>query len=80
MPEYEYRCRQCDKAFVIERSMNDISPVNCSHCNSDNLARVWNATFLSGSAKSGTKSDTTSQSGTACAANPAKPKSCCPCS
>lgn len=82
MPEYEYRCKKCEQTFAIERSMSDSSPVNCSHCQSNDLARIWGANFLTGS-KNGANSD--SKSGSAagsemCASDPAKSKSCCPCS
>ena len=77
MPEYEYRCKKCEGAFVIERSMSDSSMATCTHCGSDDLSRVWGANFLSGKVAS-TKSGVTAETGT-CATNPAKPKNCCPC-
>ena len=80
MPIYEYRCKKCEQAFAIERSMSDSSPVTCSHCGDNNIARIWNVSFLSGSTKAGTKSDTAAQNTGTCASNPSQPKSCCPCS
>ena len=77
MPEYEYNCKKCEKAFVIERSMTDSSPAKCTHCGSDNLSRVWNANFLSSKTAS-TKPGAAAEAAM-CATNPAKPKSCCPC-
>ncbi len=78
MPEYEYRCKQCEKAFVIERSMNDSSSVACTICGGDDLSRVWNANFLSG--KSASTKNAASAQTEMCATNPTKPKNCCPCS
>ena len=78
MPEYEYRCKKCERTFAIERSMSDSSPVNCSYCQSDDLARIWGVNFLAGNSKTGVKAGPAAQ-GEACASNPTKPKSCCPC-
>ncbi len=78
MPEYEYRCKKCNQTFSIERSMNDSSTVSCSHCNSADLARIWNANFLSGNTKAGISAGASTQAAM-CDSNPTKPKSCCPC-
>lgn len=75
MPEYEYRCKKCEKDFVIERAMTDSSSAACIHCGNDELVRIWNANFVSGKlskAQAGASTET-------CASNPSKPKSCCPC-
>jgi putative FmdB family regulatory protein len=76
MPEYEYHCKKCEKAFVIERSMADSSAATCAHCNSDDISRVWNVNFLSGKVTSTKSGAATAE---ACATNPTKPKNCCPC-
>ena len=77
MPEYEYRCKKCEQIFAVERSMNDSSSVNCAHCNSTDLARIWGVNFVTANAKAG--NNKSAAQGEACASNPAKPKSCCPC-
>lgn len=77
MPEYEYRCKKCEQAFIIERSMSDASAAACVHCGSENLTRVWTASVLSG--KAGSTTAGTAPSAGMCATNPSKPKNCCPC-
>lgn len=32
MPVYEYRCRDCDAAFEVERPMSQRGPVHCPQC------------------------------------------------
>jgi putative FmdB family regulatory protein len=81
MPEYEYRCRHCQKVFSIERPMNASSEEtagNCSHCGSTDLARIWGANFVAAGTKQGASSSAAES--TVCASNPSQPKSCCPCS
>ena len=78
MPEYEYRCRDCEQVLSIQCSMNespDEAIGNCNHCSSKNLARIWGASFVSAKGQA----SGTAQSGM-CASNPSQPKSCCPCS
>lgn len=83
MPEYEYRCKNCQQVFSIERSMNasaDEAIGSCSHCGSVDLARIWGANFLAASVNGPeAKASSVAQSGM-CASNPSQPKSCCPCS
>jgi len=79
MPEYEYRCRDCQQLMSVERSMNasaDERIGDCSKCGSADLVRIWGASFVA----VGAKGSASSAQGEMCASNPAQPKSCCPCS
>jgi putative FmdB family regulatory protein len=76
MPEYEYRCKKCKQDFVIERAMTDSSSVVCIRCGNNELVRIWNANFISSGKQSKVQAAASTET---CAANPAKPKSCCPC-
>ena len=42
MPSYDYRCKDCQDTFTIERSMTDNSETSCTGCESHNVVRIWN--------------------------------------
>lgn len=48
MPSYDYNCKDCEKPFTIEKSMNDNTEPVCMHCNSSNVARLWGNVQLKG--------------------------------
>ncbi len=52
MPTYDYRCKNCDSLFSIEKSMNDPHPEICPSCSSNNINRVWENIQLKGCDKS----------------------------
>jgi putative FmdB family regulatory protein len=81
MPEYEYRCRNCQQTFSIERSMHESADGKCTHCDSADTARIWGVNFVGTSTKKGqTNAASTSAASGMCESNPAQSKSCCPCS
>ena len=42
MPIYEYRCQDCGKISEIYfATFNQNKPLNCSHCGSDNLTKLF---------------------------------------
>ncbi len=48
MPNYDYRCSDCQENFTVERSMKDSSATCCDHCGSEKVARIWNMFIRSG--------------------------------
>jgi putative FmdB family regulatory protein len=49
VPRYDYRCRTCDAAFEVSRSMTDSSPVACPEGHAE-ASRVFTAVAVGGSA------------------------------
>ncbi len=57
MPNYDYKCKDCEIVFTIEKSMNDSANPVCPKCNSAEVSRVWGKIQLKGCDKtSGTSS------------------------
>jgi len=53
MPIYEYKCRKCDKAFEISRSMTEADRnVTCPSCGSSETERTYSSVFAKTSRKS----------------------------
>ena len=44
MPNYDYRCKKCGKRVSVFQSYEDygVKPVQCPHCESDELERLIN--------------------------------------
>jgi len=42
MPTYEYHCQACDRTFTIHQSLEerDSTPVECPHCQEENVEQV----------------------------------------
>lgn len=55
MPLYEYRCKDCDKAFQVVESLPEHEKhrkVRCPSCSSDRVERVWSPVFVETAKKS----------------------------
>lgn len=49
MPQYNYNCKNCNNEFFILCGIDDDrSNVICTHCQSTNVARIFNSTILKG--------------------------------
>ncbi len=51
MPTYDYRCKNCDSFFSIDKSMNDPHPENCPSCSDTDINRLWDNIQLKGEEK-----------------------------
>ena len=49
MPAYDYRCRTCDTAFEVQRSISDVTVPVCPDGHVETI-RVWNAVAVGGTA------------------------------
>ncbi|HEV7207373.1 MAG TPA: zinc ribbon domain-containing protein [Mycobacteriales bacterium] len=50
MAAYDYRCRDCDTTFTIQRPMSDVATlVRCPRGHED-VARLWSAVAVTGAA------------------------------
>lgn len=49
MPAYDFRCRTCDSAFEVTRSITDSSPVACPQGHAE-TSRVFTAVSVGGTA------------------------------
>jgi putative FmdB family regulatory protein len=50
MATYDYRCRDCDHVFTVQRAMTDVATlVRCPRGHED-VARVWSAVSVTGTA------------------------------
>jgi putative FmdB family regulatory protein len=53
MPVYEFVCRDCQKPFEIVRPMSESSAnVQCAHCGSTKVERIWSTVHAVTSKKS----------------------------
>ncbi|MEI7475073.1 MAG: zinc ribbon domain-containing protein [bacterium] len=52
MPSYDYKCKDCDKAFTITKSMNDLTVPDCPECKSENVSKVWGGFIVAGKSNS----------------------------
>ncbi len=52
MPSYDYRCQSCRETFEIERSMNDQTKPVCTHCQSEEVSRIFTVNIATGSKSS----------------------------
>ncbi|HVS69362.1 MAG TPA: zinc ribbon domain-containing protein [Mycobacteriales bacterium] len=50
MAAYDYRCRVCDTAFTVHRSMSDVATLVRCPAGHEDVARVWSAVAVTGSA------------------------------
>lgn len=48
MPNYDYKCQNCNKVFTITKSMTDLSTPNCPECKNDKVSKIWGGFTLSG--------------------------------
>lgn len=53
MPDYDYNCKDCNKNFTVNKSMNDTSTPSCPKCSSSNIKRVWGGFIVKGCSSSG---------------------------
>jgi putative FmdB family regulatory protein len=42
MPFYDYKCKDCEKVFEIEKGMNEEVHPKCPHCKSSHTVRKFN--------------------------------------
>jgi putative FmdB family regulatory protein len=50
MAAYDYRCRECDQMFTVQRPMTAVATlVHCPQGHQD-VARVWSAVSITGAA------------------------------
>ena len=49
MPTYDFRCRTCDTAFEVQRSISDDQPVSCPQGHRE-ASRVFTPVAVGGSA------------------------------
>jgi len=40
VPQYEYRCKACEREFEVQQRMNDPDLVHCDACGADALERL----------------------------------------
>ena len=50
MAAYDYRCRVCDGVFTVHRAMSDVATLVRCPSGHDDVARVWSAVAVTGSA------------------------------
>ena len=55
MPDYDYKCKKCNKVFTIEKSMIDSTVPDCPVCKSFEVSRIWGGIQFKGLSK-GSKS------------------------
>ena len=56
MASYDYSCKDCEKAFTIQKSMTDDTEPPCVFCNSSNVCRIWGNVQLKGGGSKGSVS------------------------
>jgi len=67
MPSYDYKCKNCEKVFTIEKSMTDSSVPACIECSSSEVTRIWGNIQLKGCGKGGPSVCSSSCTKTSCA-------------
>lgn len=52
MPTYEYRCKDCDRTFVLHQSLaeRNSGPIKCTQCQGTNVEQVL-STFVAVTSK-----------------------------
>lgn len=50
MAAYDYRCRECDTTFTVQRAMSDVATLERCPQGHDDVARVWSAVSVTGRA------------------------------
>ncbi len=48
MPDYDYKCKNCNEITVISKSMNDSSTPKCRNCGSGEVIRSWKKVQMKG--------------------------------
>jgi putative FmdB family regulatory protein len=58
MPQYNYKCKDCQSDFLIICGINDSREnIRCTNCGSLNIARIFNAKILKGKRAKGYKDE-----------------------
>jgi putative FmdB family regulatory protein len=55
MPAYEYICNDCNRVFTVFLSIRELETepeIKCSHCESDNVRKIFTGFFAKTSKKS----------------------------
>jgi putative FmdB family regulatory protein len=56
MPQYDYRCKDCQELFMVQAGMNDKrDDVKCPSCESQQVNRVFGSVVLAGLPTRGAK-------------------------
>ncbi|MBV9487657.1 MAG: zinc ribbon domain-containing protein [Frankiaceae bacterium] len=50
MASYDYRCRECDQVFTVQRAMSDVAMLVRCPAGHEDVARVWSAVAVTGAA------------------------------
>ncbi|HEU5035157.1 MAG TPA: zinc ribbon domain-containing protein [Mycobacteriales bacterium] len=50
MAAYDYRCRDCDTTFTVQRAMGDVATLLRCPAGHENVVRVWSAVSVTGKA------------------------------
>jgi len=77
MPQYDYKCQECQQAFSIFCGMNDNRDnIKCEHCNSSDVYRIYNGIITK---TKGVMADSSSHSATSSACGSCSGGSCSGC-
>ncbi|MGN6472266.1 MAG: FmdB family zinc ribbon protein [Mycobacteriales bacterium] len=50
MASYDYRCRECDLAFTVQRAMSDVATLVRCPAGHEDVSRIWSAVAVTGGA------------------------------